>query len=260
MFKHLRKHIGAAQVRLKDVDKAYCLRVIKAFENAEARHGGKLAASTVCTYLEIFTACLNLAVRNGIIPLNPMYKIDASDYPQPGKGSREYLSFEEIKMLFAEPCQNDNVKRAFLFACFCGLRYSDIEALTWQNIFIENGQTFAKIIVKKTRQPLKLPLSDEAVKWLPAKDGDRVFKLPHVTTVAEMVKAWAKKAGIQKKVTFHVSRHTFATMMLTVGADLYTISKLLGHSNITTTQIYAKIVDAKKAEAVNLVNGMFNND
>ena len=68
----------------------------------------------------------------------------------------------------------------------------------------------------------------------------------------------AKAAGINKNMTFHTARHTFATMMLTLGADLYTTSKLLGHSDVQITQVYAKIVNQKKDEAVNLVNGLFS--
>ena len=70
------------------------------------------------------------------------------------------------------------------------------------------------------------------------------------------LKSWAKRAGITKAVTLHTARHTYATMLLTKGADLYTVSKLLGHSEVATTQIYAKIVDSKKAEAVNLLNNL----
>ena len=66
-----------------------------------------------------------------------------------------------------------------------------------------------------------------------------------------------KKAEINKKISFHCSRHTFATMMITLGADIFTTSKLLGHANITTTQIYSKIIDKKKVEAVNLVDNLF---
>ena len=73
-----------------------------------------------------------------------------------------------------------------------------------------------------------------------------------------LLKPWAKAAGIDKRFSFHTSRHTFATMMLTLGADLYTVSKLLGHANVKTTQIYAKIVDSKKVEAVNLVDSVFD--
>lgn len=260
MLMHLRDYIGNAKTRLQDIDKHFCKGFIKHFENAVSKRGGKLAASTVGTYVQIFTNVLNAAVRDEIIPNNPIYKVEAADMPQETESTREYLSIEEVRAMIATPCTYDAIKQAFLFSCFCGLRYSDVEGLTWGNIVIENGQTFAKLIVKKTRKALTLPLSAEAVKWLPQRtaDTDRVFSLPHFTTMPKHLRQWAKDAGVTKKVTFHVSRHTFATMMLTVGADLYTTSKLLGHSNVTTTQIYAKIVDAKKAEAVNMVNGMFN--
>lgn len=260
MLNHLRRHLGSTKLRMQDVDKPKCLAIIQAFENAQSRRGGKLAPTTIHTYTQIFCTALNSAVRNDVITENPMNKIAASELPQHTTAPREYLSIEEVKTLMSAHCSNGSVKMAFLFACFCGLRYSDIQALQWRNIYTENGQTIAKLIIKKTRRELMLPLSDEAVKWLPqrADDTEQVFKIPSVSAAAPIVKKWAKDAGIKKNVTFHVSRHTFATLMLTVGADLYTTSKLLGHSNVTTTQIYAKIVDAKKAEAVNLVNGMFN--
>lgn len=104
--------------------------------------------------------------------------------------------------------------------------------------------------MKKTQKTLYLPLSDEALKWMPergeAKDTDKVFHLPYATYINVVLKTWAQDSGITKTVTFHTARHTFATMMLTLGADLYTTSKLLGHTQVKTTQIYAKIVDKKR--------------
>ena len=91
-----------------------------------------------------------------------------------------------------------------------------------------------------------------------AKDTDKVFYLQYPTYINVVLKTWAQNSGINKTITFHTARHTFATMMLTLGADLYTTSKLLGHTQVKTTQIYAKIVDKKKDEAVNLVNDVFN--
>jgi integrase len=261
MCGHLQRYIGNAKTRLQDVDKTFCIGLIDYLKNADSHRGsGKLAPSTVCAYLNIFTNALNVAVHNDIIPSNPMAKVDITDLPKMPESTREYLSSEEVKAMMKTPCAYDVVKQAFMFSCFCGLRYSDIARLTWRNIYQENGKTMLRIVVTKTQRPLVLPLSDEALRWLPerAADSDNVFRLPHFTTVAQCIPQWATNAGVTKKVTFHVARHTFATLMLTYGADLYTTSKLLGHSNVTTTQIYAKIVDAKKVAAVNLVNGMFN--
>lgn len=84
-------------------------------------------------------------------------------------------------------------------------------------------------------------------------DSDFIFPLTHEGTVNDTLQHWAKVAGITKHISFHSGRHTHATMMLTLGADLYTVSKLLGHKNIATTQIYAKIVDKKKEEAIGLI-------
>ena len=115
------------------------------------------------------------------------------------------------------------------------------------------GYTTAEIVQQKTGSRLYLPLSAETLKQLP-RDSIReglVFKqLPDASYTGKILKKWIQAAGIQKKVTFHVSRHTFATLSLTYGAELYTISKLLGHSNIKVTQIYADIINEKKREAV----------
>ena len=101
---------------------------------------------------------------------------------------------------------------------------------------------------------------DEALKWMPEREDkaadDHVFSLP--SNINQYLKPWAEAAGITKRFTFHTARHTFATMMLTLGADLYTVSKLLGHTSVRMTQVYAKIINQKKDEAVNLVNGLFD--
>lgn len=149
-----------------------------------------------------------------------------------------------------------------MFACFCGLRISDVEGLTWGSIVEVDGMKQIEMKMHKTRCQLYLPLSAQAEQWMPergdAKPTDSIFPgMPSRYCTYRNLQRWAKDAGITKRVSFHTSRHTFATMMLTLGADLYTTSHLLGHTKITTTQIYAKIVDAKKVEAVNLVNNIF---
>ena len=120
------------------------------------------------------------------------------------------------------------------------------------------GKYTLNMVQQKTKIAISIPLSGEAVKQLPpkgnAKSTDKVFAdLISLGRTNEILPKWAESAGIDKHLTFHVSRHTHATMMLTLGADLYTVSKLLGHKNIATTQIYAKIVDKKKEEAISLI-------
>ena len=157
----------------------------------------------------------------------------------------------------------EDVKRAYLFSCYCGLRLSDVYALRWKDIALDGEQYRVTTVMKKTAAPIYLPLSRQAVRWLPergeAGDDETVFAgLPAEPNINKVLAKWVSKAGIPKKICYHTSRHTFATMMLTLGADLYTVSKLLGHANVKTTQIYAKIIDSKKTEAVNLMDKVFD--
>ncbi len=138
---------------------------------------------------------------------------------------------------------------------------SDIYALKWKDVQMNDGRYLLSVVMKKTSTPVYIPLSNNALAWLPERNEDEnspVFSgLPSLMTINKILKVWAKSAGIDKHMTYHTSRHTFGTLMMTVGADLYTTCKLMGHSDVRTTQIYAKIVDSKKIEAVNLVDKMF---
>ena len=264
----LKNHLSHydANVMLRDVDKAFCEGFINHLLTAPGTFRDEpMKRSTAQSYLMVLNAALNTAVREEMMRANPLLNIDAADKPHGGQSMREYLTVEEIKTLMETPCQlkDEATKSAFLFSCFCGLRYSDVAALTWGNIEESNGHYTAKVIIKKTERPLYVPLSSEALRWMPergtAADDEKVFSLPDYQNVRRSLKRWLEGVKIKKHITFHVARHTFATLMLTLGADLYTTSKLLGHSKVTTTQIYAKIVDAKKVEAVNLVNNIFGN-
>lgn len=130
--------------------------------------------------------------------------------------------------------------------------------LKWSDVKKETeGICISKKMIK-TKQVVTVPLSGSALAWMPskgnAKPEDFVFKLPSYISVNCQIKQWAKTAGLEKKTTFHTARHTFATTLLTMGADLYTTSKLLGHQNIKTTQVYAEIVNKKKIETIHLLD------
>lgn len=204
---------------------------------------------------------LNKAERDGIIIKNPGKDIDRKLKPHSEQKTRCYLTLEEIQRIIETDYKPDNdIKPAFLFCCFSGLRYSDVSKLTWKEVTVsQDGYTQIETTMQKTGKSITIPLSDNAMKWLPEREGSlpesRIFyKLPDQVNNADVrLRTLIKKAGISKHVTFHVARHSFATLTLTYGADLYTVSKLLGHANIRTTQIYAKIVDESKRKAVNLI-------
>lgn len=204
---------------------------------------------------------LNKAERDGIILKNPGKDIDRKLKPHSEQKTRCYLTLEEIQKIIETEYKPDNdIKSAFLFCCFSGLRYSDVSKLTWKEITVsQDGYAQIETTMQKTGKSITIPLSDNALKWLPERKGNlpesRIFyKLPDQVNNADVrLRTLIKKAGISKHVTFHVARHSFATLTLTYGADLYTVSKLLGHANIRTTQVYAKIVDESKRKAVNLI-------
>lgn len=204
---------------------------------------------------------LNKAERDGIIIKNPGKDIDRKLKPHSEQKTRCYLTLEEIQRIIETEYKPDNdIKPAFLFCCFSGLRYSDVSKLTWKEITVsQDGYAQIETTMQKTGKSITIPLSDNALKWLPEREGSlpesRIFyKLPDQVNNADVrLRTLIKKAGISKHVTFHVARHSFATLTLTYGADLYTVSKLLGHANIRTTQVYARIVDESKRRAVNLI-------
>lgn len=265
LMKRLVKHLGIykAGAKIKDVDRLFCIGFADYLRNARALNSEKsLAVGTQCELLNALSIILNEAVRVELLPKNPMCQLTANERIKKPESTREYLTPEEVRTLIDQASHNiaagDDVA-AFLFCCFCGLRYSDIVALRWQNIIETAAGKEIAITMKKTHRPISIPLSQQAFSLLPAKGNpdDNVFTFPYYGATLRRLRKAAIKAGIKKKVTFHVSRHTFATMMLTAGADLYTISKLVGHSDVRTTQIYSKVVDKKKHEAMTLLDKLF---
>lgn len=204
---------------------------------------------TAWHYYSNIKFALNKAENQKIINKNPAKLVNNIKKPET---KREYLTIKEVKKLANTHCSNQEVKDAFLFSCFTGLRYSDVVNLTWDNI-VNDKIEFKQ---KKTGGVEYLPISQTAKDILAKRKStknksDIIFDVPTKVGMFKHIKKWVKAAGIKKRVSFHTARHTFATMALTQGVDLYTVSKLLGHKDIATTQVYAKIVDQKKSDAVN---------
>ena len=258
-------YIGEPDLELKDVDKEFCRGFIAFLKTCKFNNGKKTLSNTTCRiFVNIVTAALTKAVNEGIIERNPFKQLEAKEKPKKDESTREFLTIDELKLLMATPCRLEIVKHAFLFSCFTGLRYSDVKSLLWSEIHTAaDGKTlYLEHQQVKTKKNVTVPLSEEALKWMPKKQKgkDKVFHQMQITstTVEVLLEEWVKAAGIHKHITYHCSRHTAATMLLTLGADLYTVSKILGHSSIKMTEVYAKIVDKKKVETVNLVNNLFN--
>ena len=212
-----------------------------------------LSQNSKCSYFNKLRACINQAFEDRIIPTNPLRGIEGF---KPDETERVYLTLDEVKSLAVTPCLYPMIKRAFLFSCLTGLRKSDIERLTWGEIQKFGEYTRITFKQKKTGGLEYLDINKQAEVYMGNHDRDdvRVFAgfVYSSQTLLEL-KRWCMAAGITKDVTFHSGRHTFAVMMITLGADIYTVSKLLGHKFIATTQIYAKVIDKKKQDAVNLI-------
>lgn len=251
------------KIRLCDVDKNYCLGFIDYLSTAYTTGRNKpkrMAASTARLYFNTFVTALNQAVRDEYIPFNPTDRLSLEDKRPINKKSepRVYLLEEEVRALTTAKCGNEMVKRAFFFSCFCGLRISDVDKLTWNDLVKEDGVWFFKKGVIKTAYNMHHPIPKIALGYLPddpaSNPSGKIFTLPRSSTINSDIKRWAERAGVDKKLTYHVSRHTYATLLITKGVDVYTVSKLLGHKNVRTTQIYADVIDKKKVEAVNLLD------
>ena len=210
----------------------------------------KVSNNTTWVYITKLKTVLNKAVREKLLTSNPAKYVKVKNI----EAEKTYLNYDELLKLNKTECENEELKKAFLFACYTGLRLSDIKALTLGQIR-SNKLYFRQI---KTKGVEYLPLSKTALALIEdlvaeRKPDERIFqiKLVRSETIGYNLRKWAKGAGINKYITFHTSRHTFATLSLTYGVDLYTVSKLLGHKSIKMTEIYAKIVNEKADEAVN---------
>lgn len=220
-------------------------------------HSGGLSDSTIFLYFSNLNTIFNKAYRADLIEHNPISKLETNERPQQPETEREYLTLDELHLLSQTPCKRDAVKNAFLFSCFTGLRLSDIERLRWENIKpSSSGGWQVEERQMKTRKIVFVPLSENALGLLPERTASKDYVwqgLPGRMHIRRLILDWVKRAGIEKHITFHCARHTNATLLLTYGADIYTVMTLMGHTDVATTQIYAKIVDAKKSAAVNMI-------
>lgn len=245
---------GARTVYMRSLSRAWCER----FQAAMATDP-ELSKTSAENYCTIIRSLLHKAARDGWwdkSPFDGIPHIKAAGMP------RLALTAEEVRKLDATPLSGgagEEVKRAFLFSCLTGLRISDISSLRQEDIDRERG-VLAKRQVK-TGGIVYIPVSGRALELAGA--GDPPF--PFLAAAADpartdrMLHRWGEAAGLSKPVTWHIARHTAATLLLEAGADVYTVQHILGHSKLSTTEIYAEVQGGAKRRAVEALAGLLKN-
>lgn len=270
MLMHLEIYLNERHlqhIRLSDVTRDFCRGFIAYLRSAKnlvsKEREEKISQNTAYFYQHVLSASLNKAVCDGLLPKNPFNQLSPKEKIPMEEIDREFLTIDEMKRLAGADCPNKSVKQAFMFSCLTGLRISDIRRLTSENIrkSADDKGLYIDIVMQKTKRKVTIPLSQEALQWLPETPvpGVPFFKLPKTNAALNInIRKWCENAEVDKHVTFHTSRHTFGTTMLTLGADLYTTSKLMGHADVSTTTVYAKIIDQKKVDSIHLLDNIFN--
>ena len=235
-YKHFEKYCGGS-CTFDDLTVEYCQGFLTYMLSLTTQNKGKMMASTANNNLNKLKCVLRQAYEERRIKENIAPRLK---HAKEASTRREFLTLDEVKMLANTPCEKPVVKSAALFSCLTGLRISDIIRLQWENIIkAADGGWCMHIVTKKTRTEAVLPLSDEALALCGERSTGQVFKGMTQALLPLYLKDWIKSAGITKHITFHCFRHTYATLQLAAGTDLYTISKMLTHSNVATTQVYA---------------------
>ncbi|CAH1534158.1 Integrase [Vibrio rotiferianus] len=254
--KHLLFYCGKHDLSFDELDKDW-LDGFKYYltNEAKTKSNEPLSRNTQSSYFNKIRAAINEAHREGIIRDNPLSQVTSI---KAKTTKRVYLTLDEVNALAQTECRYQVLKRAFLFSCATGMRWCDIHRLTWSEIETFNNHKriiFDQVKLSqgdaKSLQYLDLPKFAESLLGPVKAAHERVFKgLKYSSYMNVELLRWSLAAGISKHVTFHSGRHTFAVIQLSRGVDIYSVSRLLGHSELKTTEIYADIIEQRRMEAM----------
>lgn len=251
--KHLEKYCSPATT-FNNIDGNF-VKGFKKFLDFEAKtkSGLGLSQNSKHSYFNKIRACLNEAFQNGYLKYNVLKGIKGFEQAE---SQREYLTYSEVQALSNTKCKYEILKKAFLVSVLTGLRWSDIDKMIWSEVRDEDLGSRINFRQKKTDGLEYLYISKQARNLLGDRrsEHERVFVgLKYGAHFNAEILRWCMRAGITKHITFHSARHSNAVLLLENGADIYTVSKRLGHKELKTTEIYAKIIDSKMKEASNLI-------
>lgn len=250
-LKHLQV-FGKGQIKFGQLNEKYCEEFKEYLFTAHSNRSKKekLSNNTVLSYFNKFKAALKQAYKDKYLPDDLNSRVDTV---KPKETRINFLTVEELNDLVKTSCEVPILKRAALLSALTGLRFSDVAKLTWGEVeYIKDNGFFLKFEQQKTEGEEFMPISLQAYELLgkPGDPDEKVFTgLVYSAWLNSQLKIWLLNAGIKKKITFHCFRHTFATLQLSKKTDIYTVSKMLGHKDLKTTQRYAKVIDQTKREA-----------
>lgn len=254
--KHLTNFTGGYK-KFYEVNEKFCNEFRAYLLKAPSRKnktGKPLSINSAVSYFNKLRAALREAYREGLIDSDVNARLKSIPYEET---QRAFLTIEELRKLVKTECKNPQLKQAALFSALTGLRFSDIVRITWGQIGHSKGRGFyIPYRQKKTGGAEVIPVSDEAVELLGTRgepDQGIFSGLTYSFSNNEILKEWIKEAGIIKRITFHNFRHSYATLQIAAGTDVFVVQKMLGHKSIKTTMIYAKLIDEKKQETVNRI-------
>ena len=216
--------------------------------------GLMLSQNSALSYFNKFRCAINEVFDARLINENPLRHVKGIKQKE---SKREFLTQEELQLLAQTECDLLPLKNVALFSALTGLRWGDISKLEWGDIQLTESGYFVHIVQEKTTDVIMHPISDTAVKLLGERSNasEVIFEgLKYTDSNNDKIKRWVLRAGIHKKITLHNFRHTYATLLLNKGVDIYTVSKMLGHKKIETTMIYAKVLSETKVNAANVID------
>ncbi|EJF07965.1 site-specific integrase [Pontibacter sp. BAB1700] len=254
-FNHFQKFVGSLTIKFSDltVDLAKSYHDYL-FNKAMSRKNQRLSNNSALAYFEKFSIVIKSAIEKGIITTNPAHNIKGrKKYKQP---KRSFLTLQEIEKLKATSFENHTLlKKAFIFSCYTGLRFGDVLRLEVKDIYSLGGEAYeCSVQMGKTEESLTIPLTKNTIDFirleLQGKPNDKVFKGLSYSQSNIILKNWMVEARINKHITFHNARHSFACNLLNTDANIVDIRSLLGHRSVKTTEIYAKSTAGRLRSAV----------
>ena len=254
LLHHIEKYANGATIQIGQVTSKWIEDFQQSLLHGTKADGKPLSQSSAGAYMKLLRAIFRKAAAEGTISRDPMAAVALTKVIDP---EMVFLGTDEVKRLAAAIPETDygmEVRRAFLFGCFTGLRVSDIETLTWGMIEHDPPQIIRR--QTKTQFSVYIPLNKSAQSLVldgaPHAPDERVFRLSgkNRANSYRVLRRWAEDAGVTKKIGWHTARRTFATLTLGHGADAVTVARLLGHTGLGQVMKYAKATDEMKRRAV----------